>query len=64
MPKYDITVKLVGHDSNAFAIIATVRRALRKARVPNEEIKAFLDEAMGGDYNNVLCTCMKWVNVE
>jgi len=59
----DITVKLVGTDGNAFAIIGAVRKALRRAKVPREEIDAFEKEATSGDYDNVLQTCMKWVDV-
>lgn len=58
-----IKVKLVGHDGNAFAILGRVREALRKAQVPADEQQKFMDEAMSGDYNNLLVTCMKWVKV-
>lgn len=58
-----IKVKLVGTDGNAFSILGNVRRALRKARVSQEEIEAFSAEAMSGDYNHLLATCMRWVDV-
>jgi hypothetical protein len=60
----NVKVKLTGKDGNAFAILGRVRVALKKAKVPQTEIDAFLSEAMSGDYNNLLCTCMKWVNVK
>ena len=64
-PKYpNITVRLVGEDGNAFFIIGRVGAALRRAGVPNEEIEAFRREAMSGDYDNVLATCLRWVEVE
>lgn len=64
-PRYpDITVRLVGEDGNAFAIIGRVKQALRRAGVSQDEIKAFREEAMSGDYDNVLATCMRWVEVE
>ena len=64
-PKYpDITVKLVGADGNAFAILGTVCRALRHNGIRPDEQDAFEKEAMAGDYDNLLRTCMKWVNVE
>jgi len=64
-PKYpNITVQLVGSDGNAFAVLGKVRQALRRAKVAAEEIEAFMKEAMSGDYDNLLATCMKWVNVE
>ena len=62
-PRYDIDVKLVGEDGNAFAIMGTVTRELRRARVPADEIRAFQLECMGGDYGHLLRTCMLWVNV-
>lgn len=63
-PKYpEITVRLIG-DGNAIAILGAVRRALRRGGVPNEECQAFMDEAMNGDYDHLLQTCMAWVEVE
>lgn len=59
----NIKVKLVGTDGNAFSILGNVRRALRKGKVSQEEIDAFCDEAMSGDYNDLLFTCMRWVDV-
>lgn len=57
----NITVKLVGNDGNAFSIIARVSQALRRDGVSQEEIDLFTEEAMSGDYNNVLSTAMRWV---
>lgn len=50
-------------DGNAFAILGTVRRALRRAGVSQEEIKEFSDEATSGDYDHLLQTAMAWVEV-
>jgi hypothetical protein len=63
MPKYKTTVKLSGTDGNAFAILGKVARALREAGAPKDEIDLFNEEAMSGDYDHVLRTCMKWVDV-
>lgn len=64
-PKYpDVTVQLTGEDGNAFAILGRMQRALRKAKVPPEEIKQFMDDATSGDYDHLLTTCMKWVDVQ
>ena len=64
IPKYpNIKVKLTGQDGNAFMVLALVKRGLTKAKVPAAEIKAFMDEAMSGDYDNLLQTAMKWVDV-
>jgi hypothetical protein len=63
-PRYpDVTVKLAGRDGNAFAVLGAVSRALRKAGVPAAEVDAFRKEATSGDYEHLLRTCMKWVNV-
>jgi hypothetical protein len=59
----DVKVKLVGEDGNAFAILGRVRAALRHAKVSQEEIEKFTTEATSGDYDNLLATCMKWVDV-
>ena len=65
MPKYPaIKAKLIGQDGNAFAIIGTVKQALRKANVPSSDIDEFVVEAMSGDYNNVITTALKWVTVK
>ena len=56
-----IQVKLTGTDGNAYAILGTVSRALRTAGVAAAEVTAFNDEAMSGDYNNLLITCSQWV---
>jgi hypothetical protein len=64
MAKYPkIKVRLTGNDGNAFAVMGKVKTALRKAKVPNEEIDLYLKESMSGDYNNLLATAMNWVEV-
>lgn len=63
-PKYpDIEVQLSGEDGNAFAVMGAVTRALRRAGVPTDEVDEFRREAMSGDYDNVLRTAMRWVEV-
>ncbi len=58
-----IKVKLLGQDSNAFVILGLVRKALVKGKVSKEEVDAFMKEAVNGDYDHLLQTCMKWVSV-
>lgn len=63
-PKYpEIEVELVGEDGNAANIIGKVRLALRQAQVPAAEVDQFCREAMSGDYDNVIATAMRWVDV-
>jgi hypothetical protein len=64
-PRYpDIRVRLVGEDGNAFAILGRVMRAMRRAGLPPEEVPAFRDEATAGDYDDLLATVLRWVDVE
>ena len=59
----EIEVRLTGTDGNAFAVIGKVRRELKRGGVSTEEVSAFTEAATAGDYNHVLMTCMKWVEV-
>jgi hypothetical protein len=60
----DVTVQLSGEDGNALAMISRVRRALKKGGAKAEAIARFSAEATSGDYDNVIATCGRWVNVE
>jgi hypothetical protein len=62
MPKKP-KVKLIREDGNAFSIIGRVSRALKSAGYPKEHIDNFCKEAMSGDYDKVLQTVMKYVDV-
>ena len=58
----DIEVQLSGEDGNAFFIIGRVRKAMRKAGLPDETIESFTAEATNGNYDNVLATVMRYVH--
>lgn len=60
----NITVKLSGEDGNAFAILARVGKALRANKLGGEVWEEFYMEATDGDYDHLLQTVMKYVNVE
>ena len=63
-PKYpSVTVELSGQDGNAFMILGTVQKALRRAGAPKDDLSAYMAEATDGDYNDLLRTTMRWVNV-
>lgn len=63
-PKYpDIIVTLTGQDGNAFAVLGRCREAARDAGLSDEEIAAFMDEAMAGDYDDLLQTAMRWFEI-
>lgn len=59
----EIEVQLTGQDGNAFAIMGAVRKALRRAGISKEEQDAFTAEATSGDYDDLLQTAMRWVDV-
>ena len=58
------TVKLIGEDGNAFAIMGRVRSALRKAGYSKEEINNYYEEATSGSYEHLLSVTTEWVNVK
>ena len=63
-PKYpNVKVQLTGQNGNAFNIMGRVTRELRRAGVSADEIDKFRQEATSGDYDNVLQTAMRWVDV-
>lgn len=63
-PKFpNVKVQLVGQNGNSFVILGLCGRAAKKAGLTKEQIDEFHKEAMGGDYDNLLCTCMKWFDV-
>ena len=51
-----------GVDGNAFGILGVVQKALRNAGHV-DAVAVFMNEATSGDYNHLLRTCMKYVNV-
>lgn len=64
MVKYpEIEVQLTGNDGNAFAVMASVRKALKRARVSSDEIAEYVKESTSGDYDNLLRVAMSWVTV-
>ena len=60
-PKFpNAHVQLVGQDGNAFFIIGRARKALRNAGASADDIEAFCEDAMSGNYDHVLRTVMEW----
>lgn len=69
---YPVKVQLTGTDGNAFALMGEVTDALARhlreeTDLTASEIQAvkdeFTKEATSGDYDHLLRTCMKWVEV-
>ncbi len=52
-----------GTDGNSFALMAQVSSALKRAKIPSEIISAFQKEAMSSDYDHLLMTCGKYVDI-
>lgn len=59
-----LKVKLIGTDGNAYAIMGKVIREMKKAGFDKEMIENYKKEAMNGDYDNLLITTMKYVDIE
>ena len=57
MPKYD----LVGVDSNAFAILAYVKNALRREGL-KDLIQEYQNEATKDDYDHLLATSIDYID--
>lgn len=53
--------RLVGEDSNAFAIIARFQRAARKAGLPAEAIAAVEADATSSNYDHLVATYARWM---
>ncbi len=58
------TVKLIGRDGNAFAIMGRVKKALRRSGADQEYIDQYLSDATSGDYNHLLVVSMEYVDVD
>jgi len=65
MRKPDVkpTIRLIGKDGNAFGIMGRVKRKLAVAGADQEYVNQYLQESMSGDYDHLLQTAMKYVNV-
>ena len=59
----NVTVDWSNIDGNAFFLLGSVTRAMRKADIDKIEIDKFMIEAKSGDYEHLLQTCMEWVNI-
>jgi hypothetical protein len=63
MAKYNVEVQLSGNDGNAFAIMAQVKHALKRAGATPAELSQYQEESMSGDYDNLLRVAHDWVQV-
>lgn len=51
---------LVGVDGNAFSIMAYTSSAMKKAGF-KEQIAEYRNQAMSGDYSNLICLSDEWI---
>ena len=58
-----VFVDLTKIDGSAFSVMASVSKALRRNGVSKEEIDQYKKESMSGNYNHLIQTAMKYVNV-
>ena len=62
-PLTNVRVQLTGTDGNAFAILGRVSRSLQQGGYAHL-VEPFYNEATAGDYDHLLQTCMKYVEVD
>ena len=63
IPKYPQVFVEDMAGENAFTILGAVHKAMRKASIPKDEIEKFTAEATSSDYDALLLTVEKWVEV-
>lgn len=64
IPVYpDISVRLIGVDDHPMTIVAVLTKGLRDGGIGRDEIDRIVSEALSGDYDHVLSTCLKYVRV-
>jgi hypothetical protein len=64
-PRYlQARVRLVGEDGNALAILGRPKRTLVRVGASERDVAAFLREATAGNYDRLLGTVLRWVEVE
>jgi len=56
-------LKIIGQDGNAFFILGKAQQAAKQAGWEKEQIDGFMKEAMAGDYDHLLATCMEFFEV-
>ncbi len=57
-------LKLVGEDGNCFNLLGLAKKAAREADWPGEKWLTFFKEAISGDYDHLLQTCIRYFDVE
>jgi hypothetical protein len=64
-PRYPrVTVQLIGRTGDFYPTVTAVQTAMRRAGVPLQELSNFYQDATTGDEDNLLRTCLGWVDVQ
>ena len=58
MNKARPTVELTGTDGNAFAVMGTVRNAMKEVGRTQDEMDEVMHDMMSGDYNHLMSVVM------
>ena len=65
MPKFpSASVRLAEVDKVPWAVLGAAVKALTGAGVEEDEVRAFVKEAISGDYRHLVDTVAEWVTVE
>lgn len=59
----EVKVQLSGEDGDVFTILDRVIEAMKRVGVHEAVIRQFVDEAVSADYDHLLRTCLRWVDV-
>lgn len=62
-PLTNAVVVLAGKDGNALSILGRVHGAILMSNRP-ELAQQFIDDAIASDFDNLLVTCMRYVDVQ
>jgi hypothetical protein len=64
-PKYpQVKVQIVGAYGGFYPTVAVVQAAMRQAGIPLQELSNFCAEAAETQEDNLLRTCLRWVDVD
>jgi hypothetical protein len=64
-PKYPrVKVQVVGAYGGFYPTVAVVQAAMRQAGIPLQELSNFCAEAAEAQEDNLLRTCLRWVDVD
>ena len=62
-PDIEICMDIMGPEGNAYVLLGTVEKALKKFG-HDEDAKSYIKEAMSGDYENLLAVTRTYVSFE